>query len=298
MQISRLFEIVYLLLNRKNVTAKELAERFEVSQRTIYRDIETLSQAGIPIYTSKGKGGGIALMEHFVLDKSVLSEQEQKAILAALQGMHATRSSEEEAVLSKLSALFGAKEPSWIQVDFSDWSGRQQEWFSLIRRAILQRIVVTFDYYSSYGERTHRAVEPLQLWFKEKKWYLIAFCQEKQAWRTFKLSRMKELQITDSHFSERPVWKEEAPVCAFDRDAVTVTLWVDASQAYRVYDEFEETEVVRQEDGSFLVTVTYPEDDWVYGQILSYGPYAKVLEPLRVREIIRGKLQKTLEAYR
>ena len=127
MQISRLFEIVYILMNKKNTTAKELSEHFEVSQRTIYRDIDTLSQAGIPIYTNKGKGGGIGLMEHFVLNKSVLSEQEQNDILSALQGFKVTSYSDTNQVLSKLNSLFGSKNTDWIEVDFSYWNSKEED---------------------------------------------------------------------------------------------------------------------------------------------------------------------------
>ena len=121
MQINRLFEIVYILLSKKITTAKELAERFEVSERTIYRDIDTLSSAGIPIYASQGKGGGISLMEHYVLNKSVLSENEQNEILFALQSLTVTQNPETDRVLSKLSSFFHKSNINWIEVDLSPW---------------------------------------------------------------------------------------------------------------------------------------------------------------------------------
>lgn len=107
MQINRLFEIVYILLDKKNVTAKELGERFNVSTRTIYRDIETLSGAGIPVYMSKGKGGGVRLLDHFVLNKSMLSESEQSEILTALSALQSVGQAEAQTALSKLSGIFG-----------------------------------------------------------------------------------------------------------------------------------------------------------------------------------------------
>jgi len=114
MQINRLFEIIYILLNKKSITAKELAEHFEVSVRTIYRDIDILSIAGIPIYTSQGKGGGISLLDDYVLDKSLLSEQEQKEILYALQSLTVANVPDTDKVLSKISNLFNKNKRNWI----------------------------------------------------------------------------------------------------------------------------------------------------------------------------------------
>lgn len=119
MHLQRLFEIVYLLLYRKKVTAKELAERFEVSTRTIYRDIDTLSAAGIPIYTNKGKDGGIFLMEHFILNRALLSEEEQQLILSALKGVQ-TITDDSTDTLERMRTLFHQQETDWIAMDLSD----------------------------------------------------------------------------------------------------------------------------------------------------------------------------------
>jgi predicted DNA-binding transcriptional regulator YafY len=156
MQISRLFEIVYILMNKKSTTAKELSEHFEVSSRTIYRDIETLCQAGIPIYTTKGKGGGISLMENFVLNKSVLSEQEQNEILSALSLFKVTTNEDSGQALSKLGALFGNKRSDWIEVDFSNWNSTEEDKhkFSLLKDSIMNYCVITFQYYNSNGEHS------------------------------------------------------------------------------------------------------------------------------------------------
>ncbi|MDR0286975.1 MAG: HTH domain-containing protein, partial [Clostridiales bacterium] len=121
MQVNRLFEIIYILLNKKMITAKELAEHFDVSQRTIYRDIDLLSLAGIPVYTEKGKNGGISLLPEFVLNKSILSEQEQNEILSALQGLSTVKTAETDQVLKKLSTIFNKNTVNWLDVDFSDW---------------------------------------------------------------------------------------------------------------------------------------------------------------------------------
>lgn len=170
MQISRLFQIIYILLKKKSVTAGELAEHFEVSVRTIYRDIDALCQGGIPIYTSQGKGGGISLIDDFVLDKSLLSEKEQDKILMALQSLSAVQYPELDNVLLKLSGLFRKNNINWVEVDFSNWGSnkKQQQIFGLLKGAILEQLVITFSYFNIYGEKEYRKVEPFKLTFKIK----------------------------------------------------------------------------------------------------------------------------------
>ena len=150
MQVNnRLFEIVYILMQKKKTTAKELADRFEVSTRTIYRDIETLSGANIPIYASKGKDGGIGLLDEYVLNKTILSEEEQNQILFALQGMKKVKGQDEKDILEKLSILFNKKINDWIKIDFSNWGNIQEERFDIIKSAILNKQLVQFTYYKS-----------------------------------------------------------------------------------------------------------------------------------------------------
>jgi len=297
MQINRLFEIIYILLDKKSVTAGELAQRFEVSTRTIYRDVDILSGSGVPIFMTKGKGGGIRLLDNFVMDRFVLSEQEQQEILSALQGLGAMNYPETEKVLLKLSSIFNKNSKNWIEVDFSGWSGDEEKW-NTIKFAILNRKVITFVYYNRYGEKTIRQVMPLQLKFKEKNWYLKAFCMNKQSERTFKLSRIKALQITGEKFEEIPEDAEDWPGSTGFNNIVTLRLKIDSSQAYRVYDEFEESQVEKEEDGNFIVTVSFMEDEWVYGFILSFGCFAKVLSPPHICGIIEERLIKTLNLYR
>jgi len=298
MQQNRLFEIIYILLGQKSITARELAARFEVSQRTIYRDIEHLSLAGIPVYTEKGKGGGISLLPDFVLSKSLLSEGEQNEILAALQSLGGIRAAETGQVLEKLSAVFNRSAVPWLEVDFSDWGYTQGGIFQGCKMAILEKRVVGFDYYSTYGEKTRRRAEPLQLWFKSRAWYLRAFCLTRQDVRLFKLTRVKNFTLTDERFTERDLLADPPPVPdSRQRGDIALKLRIAPEMAYRVYDEFGEDDVERRPDGSFLVRVTWPEDMWVYGTLLSYGAALEVLEPERMRGTIAEMAKKTFERY-
>lgn len=300
MQINRLFEMVYILLGKKTITAKQLAERFEVSMRTIYRDINTLSSAGIPIYTNKGKGGGISLIDDFVLNKSILSEQEQNEILMSLQGLHAVQVPDIESVLAKLRGFFNKQGVNWIDVDFSPWGSTdsEREKFNLLKTAILNASIVSFDYFSTTGEKSERTVEPLKLVFKGRGWYLYSFCRVKDDFRIFKIIRIKSLSCLEETFIRNIpniVWDKPEQSCS--DELITLILKIDARMAYRLYDEFDPEYIVKNTDGNFTVTAIFPESEWVYGYVLSYGNYAEVLEPKHIREIIRKKIEESLKKY-
>ena len=299
MQINRLLEITYVLMRQKTVTAKELAEHFSVSQRTIYRDIDTLSLAGIPVYTEKGRGGGISLLPEFVLSKSILSEREQRDILSALQGLSNVKAAETEQVMQKLSAVFNKTAANWLEVDFTDWGFMNGRFFDDFKTAILEHRIAEFDYYSTFGEKTSRRIEPIQLWFKSKSWYIKGFCLIRHDVRLFKLTRVKNLTVTDQHFAERDLLtiSSEANPGTHQRPDRAFKFKIEPEMAYRVYDEFDEACVEKQTDGCFIISVTWPEDDWVYGTILSFGEYIEVLEPGHVREIIKNKTLKTVKKY-
>jgi len=291
MQINRLLEMIYILLHKKRVSAGELAEQLGVSRRTIYRDIDTLSLAGIPVYTEKGRGGGVRLLPDFVLHKSILSEGEQTEILSALHGLSNIKTADTKQVLQKLSATFNKPVTNWLEVDFSEWN-YENDFFNAFKTAILERRIVEFEYYNSYGEQTFRQIEPMQLWFKAKAWYLRGFCLKKQGMRLYKLSRIKHLLVTDTYFTERDslLGSDES-----DQDTseglqmITLKLHIGPEMAYRVYDDFTQSEIGRQPDGSFLVTTTIPETHGIYGFLLSYRRYIEVLEPEHIRRIIRDE---------
>lgn len=301
MQINRLFEIIMILLNKETVTAKELADHFEVSTRTIYRDIDTLSLSNIPIYTNKGSGGGISILPEFTIDKSLLSEKEQCDIISALHNLKATKFSELDSVISKLGAIF--KNPNnynWVEVDFSHWGSDEEEKnkFNNLKSAILSHNVVEFDYVNSYGEITKRGVEPVKLMFKGQAWYLQGFCQSKQDTRIFKISRIRNLEVKDKTFSitnllDSPI----ETIKAQDNKTITLKLRFKPEILYRVYDEFSHENINNNEDGTVEVTKSFPEGEWIYGYILSFGPLVEVLEPKDVREKLKEQLLTTLKIY-
>lgn len=301
--LDRLLDIIYILMNRGKVTAKELAERFEVSTRTIYRDVEHLSMAGIPIYATKGKNGGISLTEQFVLDKRLVSKEEQKEILAALVSLQETGAGNESKTLRKLGDFFQVDDFQWVSIDFSDWSGRRQELYEQLKESILNKKKICFDYYGQYGEMSNRTVHPMQLLFKEYTWYLKAFCENRGAVRLFKVLRMKRVEVLDEHFGETEIIadensKDENSKGANDKAIHTeIHLLIDKKEAYRVYDRFEEEDITVLENGDFLIKTWQLIDDWVYGVILSFGPSAEVLAPSFVKEEIKRRIAEMLKKY-
>lgn len=298
MQINRLFEIVYILLDKDKVSAKDLAERFEVSIRTIYRDVEILSSAGIPIFMTKGKGGGISLLPDFVLNKAILTDTEKINILSALQSLNALDEDSVRDTLSKLSLLFGQNNTGFIEIDYSDWGNLIKEQFETAKKAILTRKILSFNYVSSKNKATKRNVEPYVLWFKGRIWYLKCFCLDRQEFRTFRLSRMRNVVCTDKSYMARNIILQGNQGSTQNNIPETkIIVKIDAKQEYRIFDDFLEKDVVQNDDGSYTVTMNFIEDEWVYGYILSFGSSATVIAPQRVRNIIKQRLKESLDKY-
>ena len=233
---SRLFRILYLLLEKGSTTAPELARLFEVSVRTIYRDIERLSMAGIPIYSIPGNSGGIFLMKDFVLDRALVSENEKIELLSALQGIQALTDDRQDLLLEKLESIFQVSTSPWIEVDLTDWRKRegQKELFDNIKHAILEKRRLVITYLGGSGQKTIRTVEPFKLVFKKRDWYLHAYCCLKEDWRFFKLSRIRNCHLTNAIVKQKNVMDS---VDSSDQVAnqIEVSLKFSPKLAFRVY---------------------------------------------------------------
>lgn len=293
MQESRLFKILYCLLDKGQVTASELAEKFEVSVRTIYRDIDALSEAGIPIYAEAGRNGGIRLMNDFVLDKAVLSEEEKQEILAALQSINMAQNISSQ-TLQKLSAMFNLRSENWLEVDFSRWGnkGTDNEKFELLKSAVIHQKCVKITYANSYGTISERIVQPLKMSYKSMAWYLKAYCTQKQDYRVFKLTRIMDLEVLKESFAKRsfPISDEEVGQCY-----CTIVLRFPQNMAYRVYDEFDNTQVSKGENGDLIVSVDLLEDEWLIGFLLSFGTQVDIIEPPYLKKVIAENAKKIYE---
>lgn len=297
MQESRLFKIVYYLIEKGKSTAPELASKFEVSVRTIYRDIDVISSAGIPIYAAQGKNGGIIVDENFILDRSMLSKKEKEQILSGLQALFIANSNNTNVLLTKLGALFHLKTTNWIEVDFSDWIQRQpaQNIFNDIKTAILDKYIISFEYCSNREHTVFRCIQPLKLIFKSKAWYVYGFCMLRKDYRLFKLTRIEHLKITEEHFTP-PAIIPSVDTSIKQENLITVTLKFDKKMAFRIYDEFPRDSIIEQNDFLF-VTTSLPNSNRLYSYILSFGEYAEIIEPQEIRKNIQSQLKKIQEKY-
>lgn len=298
MEQSRLFKIVYHLLEKGKSTAPELAEKFEVSIRTIYRDLDTISAAGIPIYATQGKGGAIFIMQDFMLNKSLLSEQEKEQILMALQGISATEHNQTDELLMKLSGLFQSKVTNWIEVDFSEWYKNTPNYdvFNLIKNAIFNQYTITFSYFAREGNYSNRTVEPIKLIFKNKDWYLYGFCLLRNDFRFFKLTRIKDLEISSDTFIREVKSSHEIETVIKNKNFIHAKLKFSPKVAFRVYDEFTDN-VSKDNQGNLYVNIDLPDNETLFSYILSFGDNVEILEPDYLRHSMKEKLALMLEKY-
>ncbi len=299
MQTERLFEIVYTLLDRGRVTAQELADKLQVSNRTILRDIETLTLAKVPVYTTQGKGGGVSLLDGYVLDKAVLSDEEKEQILLGIKTLLPTGGASGK-TLSKLGSLFSVKNTDWIEVDFSRWSNptHDREKFDTLKNAVTQRYALAFSYPDSAGEISERKAYPLKLVFQGQAWYVQAFCLWKKDYRTFKINRMIDVEVLPETFDAAlyappPVMPQNIP----PHGKTHIRAVFASTVAYRIYDEFNPEDIEKNADGSFTVDTSMPFDEWVYGYFLSYGDAVRILEPTALRETLQKKIKEMLKNY-
>lgn len=285
MKLDRLIGILSILLQRERVTAPELAEQFEVSRRTIQRDIEALCRAGIPISTIQGAGGGISIMEGYRVDRTVLTAPEMQAILAGLRSLDSVSGSHRYTqLMEKLSVGTSCLLPSdaHMLIDLSSWYKTSlPPKIELIQAAIEQSRTIRFTYFSPKGE-TERTAEPYYLVFHWSSWYVWAFCQTHQDFRLFKLNRMTDLSA-DQVFSPRP-----APLPNFEPERVfpvscQVVVRFDPAYKWRLVEEYGSDSFITEPDGWLRFTWGFPDPGSVLSWLLTFGDGAELLEPVELR---------------
>ncbi|WP_339067923.1 YafY family protein [Fusobacterium animalis] len=297
MKDNRLFRILYYILEKEKVTANELADKFEVSVRTIYRDIDSISSVGVPIFTTQGKGGGIKIDNEFILNKSLFDTNEKEQIIAALQGLEKTNEPYKSELITKLSALFKIKNSNWIEIDFTSWRSNNayQDLFNALKTAIINKNIISFSYNSSKGEKINRKVKPIRLLFKEQDWYLYGFCLLRNDFRYFKLSRMKDLKVLAMNYEdnfENIVLKRELKY----ENIVNIKLKFDKNVAFRVYDEFNEA-VIEDKNDNLCVEIKIPNNYKLYNYIFSFGSNVEILEPKEIRNQFKNMINEIAKKY-
>lgn len=308
MKVDRLVSMIMLLLEKERIGAQELAEKFEVSPRTIYRDIDAINMAGIPVRSTSGVGGGFEIMPSYKVDKSVFSTADLSAILMGLTNLSGVmRGTELVGALSKVKRFIPADRAKDIElkanqicVELSPWMGNRtiQPYLERIKTALQESGLVSFAYTSHHGDQTVRTVEPYQLVLKSSHWYLQGYCHKRNAFRLFKLSRMSDLRILEDAFTPR---EYEKPQLEFDGllDAMQtrITLRIHQSILDRVLDFCDYDHVSSDGDEHFVVDFPFIENDYHYDMLLSFGDKCECLEPPHVRETLRRKIEAIAALY-
>ena len=287
MKIDRLIGILSLLLQKEKTTAPELAERFEVSRRTINRDIEHLCKAGIPIQTSQGAGGGISIMEGFSIDRTLLTSKDMKMILAGLRSLDSVSGSHYygqlmEKIKPGSSDIVTGSDA--IIIDLSSWNKDAiAPKVSFIQDAIEERKILVFDYYAPSGD-SHREIEPYYLIFKWSSWYVYGFCLMRQDFRMFKLNRMSGIRCVERHFEVRNAQPPDLSIGRLYPPEIEVKAIVEPGMKWRLIEEFGTDCITVREDGRLLFTGVYSDEESLLVWILTFGDQMKLLEPDWLKE--------------
>ena len=298
--VDRLFQIVYMLMEKPQMTAKELSEVFEVSERTIYRDVDKLTLAGIPIYTNQGKNGGISILPDYVLNKTVLTKDEKDRILESLNALSEVTFSKDSETMSKLHAFLGEQHQDWIEIAFSSWGNSEEEasLFAKIKDATLGHYFIEILYSGNQGASTKRKVKPLKLCFKDQAWYLYAYCCLREDYRFFKLKRMSQLEVSDKHFEPEAVGKvltEGTRNYVNTKESIRVTLEISQEMAFRAYEELADVSVM--DNGKLRCQMEINDKKWFTSYVLSYGSHMRILEPLEIKEYVRQEIESMKHLY-
>lgn len=301
MKTDRLIGILSVLLQKEKCTAPELAEKFEVSRRTINRDIETLCRAGIPVCTVQGAGGGIRIMEGYKIDRTLLTSRDMQMILAGLRSLDSVSgSSYYGQLMEKLQV--GASDfvsgRDSILIDLSSWYKESlAPKISLIRDGIEERKLIAFHYFAPGGESIRR-VEPYYLIFKWSSWYVWGWCGKREDFRLFKLNRMEDLSKTEEGFTPRQVPLPDLSNERIFPANIRVKALFEPVAKWRLVEEFGPRCFEMQEDGRLLFQMDYTDEDSLVGWLLTFGSGVEVLEPEAVREKLLQTAEKILALYR
>ena len=297
MKIDRLIGIVAVLQRGKKLTAPYLAEKFEVSRRTINRDIEDLCRAGIPVVTEQGGGGGISLADGFALDTTVFTRSELSALIAGARSFDSvTRGGEGARLAFKLAG--GEPEEGDISVDLASfYGGSLSEKIALLRGAIAERRPVRFRYYYAKGEEDKR-VEPYKLVFRWSDWYLFGFCPERDDFRLYKLRRLWQLAPCDGVFEPREVPEEKMNFGSNMTDAYMVTAVFDPSVKYRLIEMYGPGDFTERGDGMLVMTRGLADREAAASWLLGFGGKVTVTSPPELRELLRDTARAVLEKYK
>ena len=308
MKIDRLVSIIMILLDKERIGAQELADMFEVSPRTIYRDIDSINMAGIPVRGASGVGGGFEIMPEYKIDKKIFSTTDLSAILLGLSNLsNMVRGDEIVNALAKVKSFIPtdrAKDielkANQIYIDLSPWMSNRniQPYLEIIKTALQESRLLTFEYSDRYGNKTVRTAEPYQLVLKNSDWYWQGYCFKRNNFRLFKISRISNLQIQAESFTPRDYQKPQldfADILATMQ--IKIKIRIHKSVMDRVLDFCSYEHFSPDGNEHYIVSFPFIENDYYYNILFSFGDKCECLEPLHIRTEMKRRLHDMAAIY-
>lgn len=308
MKVSRLVSIIMILLDKERISAQELANMFEVSKRTIYRDIDAINMAGIPIYSTSGVGGGFEIMKNYKIDRKVFSTADISTILTGLSSLsNMMQSNELINALAKVKSFIPVDrideiklKTDQIHIDLSQWIGYRnvQAYLETIKKALQENKLLSFEYADRHGNKTEREAEAYQIVLKGNHWYFQGFCYKRNDFRLFKLARISNLKLEEIFFTPRDYQK---PLLDFTDILATIQIKIklrihesvmDRVLDYCMYEDFSP-----DGDAYYIVTFPFIENEYYYNILLSFGDKCECIEPLHIRTKLKRKIYEIANLY-
>ncbi|MEK3762550.1 YafY family protein [Paenibacillus sp. FSL P4-0338] len=304
MRVNRLLSMLLIISGQGTVTGKELAEHFEVSLRTIYRDIEKISEAGIPVASTSGKGGGYYIMDSYNVSNLFLNGDEAHTFVAVMKNLHGLfgRNEAFNDILLKVEHTYKRESnQDKLTLDLSHFSMEKEikEYLGIISEAITENRLLVFDYINRDMEYLERTVEPGWIDFRHGHWYVIGFCRVRNDYRRFKLVRIRQLELGPS-FAKRDV--PDAQIAEviehnYSQAGIQVVLRFTSRIGAQLTEYFEKEKISLREDGFYLVTDTFPHEEGLLKFILSFGRECELLEPRGLRAELQQYMHNMLLSY-
>jgi predicted DNA-binding transcriptional regulator YafY len=308
MKVDRLVSIIMMLLDKERIGAQELADLFEVSPRTIYRDIDAINMAGIPVLSTSGVGGGFEIMQKYKVDKKVFSTADLSAILMGLSNLsNVMRGDELVNALAKVKSFIPADrakdielKANQIYIDLSPWMGNRniQPYLEMIKTALQESRLLSFKYVAQHGNKTERTVEPYQLVLKSSHWYLQGYCHTRNDYRLFRLSRMSNLQMQEETFTPQNYQKpqlEFSDILATMQTKIKIRIHksvMDRVLDYCAYEDF-----TPDGDEHYIVDFPFIENEYYYDILFSFGDKCECLVPYHIRTEMKRRIHDIAVLY-
>ncbi|ACK60666.1 TPA: helix-turn-helix transcriptional regulator [Bacillus cereus] len=301
MKLERLISIIFKLLNNGVLSASSLADEFQVSPRTIYRDIEVICAAGIPVVSYQGTNGGFGIIKGYKFDKSLMGSYDILNLITVLSSLsNVFKDKEIEHTIDRLKSLDTSSNFKYLSVDLESHRTEPNSLMNL-RKAIHEKKVIHFNYISNKNEFTSREVEPIHLHYKFRNWYMYGYCRERQNYREFRISRMMGVTLTQEGFLQKHEIKDEIFYSKRNLGGFEdVVIWVSPNSLAEALDQFQNSSKTINDDGSMTITISVYQPlqaGWLKSILLSFGSGAKIVKPMELQSFLIDEAKKIIKVY-